>query len=340
MTPNRERMFVGLFLVTAVAVLSGTAIAVWGGLGGSGVSHRAYLKFSGGIQPGTAVRYGGMKAGAVRSVRVDPEDSTRIEVDFVVDAGTPVKTDSVARLASLGLLSDSYLEISTGTEGAALLPAGSVVESAESVGLAQMGDTIQSLVPQVQDALGKLSLNLDSLQTTLSLANDLLNDRNRENVAQALGRANDLLSDTNRSNLSASLDNLNQLLADARPKMSSGLANINDAAARLGPVLDEVQMASARADQLLANLDSILAENRPDLKASVSELRTLLSDSASAVDQLQGIMNENTANIQEMIEDMRASAANLRSLAETIRSSPSSLIRGVNLPDRKPGGIQ
>src|SRR5690242_138345 len=117
MTPNRERVMVGAFVVIAAAVLSVTTVAVWGGLGRSGVSHRMYLKFSGGVQPGTAVRYGGLRVGSVQSVRVDPNDSTRIEVGFIVDRDAPIKTDSVARLSSLGFLSDYYIEISTGTPG-------------------------------------------------------------------------------------------------------------------------------------------------------------------------------------------------------------------------------
>ena len=44
MTPNRERFWVGLFVVIVVAVLSATAVAVWGGMGRSGVAHRAYFK--------------------------------------------------------------------------------------------------------------------------------------------------------------------------------------------------------------------------------------------------------------------------------------------------------
>src|SRR5437588_4064273 len=106
MTPNRERFWVGLFVVIVVAVLSATAVAVWGGMGRSGVSHRTYFKFSGGIQPGTAVRYGGMRVGTVQNVQIDPSDSSRIAVDLVVDSGTPLKTDSIARLSSLGPLSD------------------------------------------------------------------------------------------------------------------------------------------------------------------------------------------------------------------------------------------
>src|SRR5436309_7174294 len=106
MTPNRERALVGLFVLIAAAVLSVTTVAVWGGMGRSGVSHRLYLKFSGGVQAGTAVRYGGLRVGTVQSVHIDPGDSTRIQIDVIVDRDTPIKTDSVARLSSLGLLSD------------------------------------------------------------------------------------------------------------------------------------------------------------------------------------------------------------------------------------------
>ena len=71
MTPNRERALVGLFVLIAAAVLSVTTIAVWGGMGRSGVSHRLYLKFSGGVQPGTPVRYGGLRVGTVRNAVID-----------------------------------------------------------------------------------------------------------------------------------------------------------------------------------------------------------------------------------------------------------------------------
>ena len=58
--------------------------------------------------PGAMVRYGGMKAGKVEAVRVDPKDSTRIEIDFSVQRDIPVKTDSIAKISSLGALSDNY----------------------------------------------------------------------------------------------------------------------------------------------------------------------------------------------------------------------------------------
>jgi phospholipid/cholesterol/gamma-HCH transport system substrate-binding protein len=339
MKPNRERVLVGLFVLIAAAVLSVTTVAVWGGMNRSAVSHRLYLKFSGGVQPGTPVRYGGLRVGTVQSVRVDPGDSTRIQVDVIVDREAPIKTDSVARLSSLGVLSDYYIEISTGTREAARAAPDSVLRSTETTGLANIGDAVDSLVPQIHAALDKLTLSLDSLQTTVTRANDLLNDSNRANIGQALARANDLLNDRNRSNVADSLNNFNQLLAETRPKISTGLDNFNNAAERLTPLLDDARTTAARVDQTLANVDSMLAEDRPDLKASLSELRELLETSKTTMDQLQRIVNQNTVNIYEIIENMRASAANIRSLTETIKTRPASLIRGVKVEDRKPGGI-
>jgi len=340
MTPNRERVLVGLFVVVAVVVLSGTAIAIWGGIGRSGIPHRTYLKFSGGVQPGSPVRYGGVRVGSVKQIRIDPTNSTRIEIDFVVDQGTPLKVDSMAKLSSLSPLSESYLEVTTGTVGAALLPPDSVVISAESVGFAQLGESIQSLLPQISDVLDKVSRDLDSLQITLAHADDLLNDKNRSNLGQALARVNDLLNDQNRSNLSGTLDNMNQMLSDSRPKISAGLTGLNDVTTKLLPLLDEWKQTSARADRVLSNLDSVLTENRPDLRMALAELRVMLANSSNAVDQVHDMMNQNSANLYEILENMRASAVNIRSLTETLKTSPSSVIRGVNVADRKPGGIQ
>jgi len=338
MTPNRERALVGLFVLIAAAVLSVTTIAVWGGMGRSGVSHSLYLKFSGGVQPGTPVRYGGLRVGTVRNAIIDPDDSTRIHVDIVVDPETPIKTDSVARLSTLGLLSDYYIEISTGTPQAGRAPPGSVLRSVETTGLANIGDTLDSLVPQIHAALDKLTATLDGLQTTITRANDVLNDANRAYLGQALARTNNLFNDRNRSNIAESISNINQLLAETRPKISTGLDNINNAAEHLTPLLEDVRKTAARADQTLANLDSLLTEDRPDLKASMAELREVLETSKATVDQLRIILNQNTVSIYDIIENVRASTSNIRSLTETVKRSPASLIRGVRVEDRKPGG--
>ena len=131
---------------------------------------------------------------------MDPGNSTRIEIDVTVERDAPLKTDSVAKISTLGPLTDNYIEITTGQpSSAALAPPGSALLSAEAFGLPQLGDAAQAMMPDVQSALQKLNQNLDGLQVTLARANDLLNDRNRANIG-------------------SSLDNLEHLVAEVRPK--------------------------------------------------------------------------------------------------------------------------
>jgi phospholipid/cholesterol/gamma-HCH transport system substrate-binding protein len=133
MQTNRERAIVGLFVVVCGVLLFGTLLAIWGGIASSGTRYRTFFKFAGGIQPGTAVRYEGLRIGRVERVQVEPADSSCIEVDLLIDRRTPVKSTSVARVSSLGPLSDNYIEISAGQNGAAAAVPGSVLPSAETL---------------------------------------------------------------------------------------------------------------------------------------------------------------------------------------------------------------
>src|SRR5580692_3694276 len=135
MNSIREQALVGIFVLVAAALLIGTILAVSGTFSSGGVPHHTYFKSAGGLLPGAMVRYGGMDAGKVKTVRVDPGDTTRIEIDFTVKPGIPVKTDSVATIAALGALSDNFVEIGTGTKDSALAPPGSELKSAESMQL-------------------------------------------------------------------------------------------------------------------------------------------------------------------------------------------------------------
>ena len=84
---------------------------------------------------------------------MDPGNSTRIEIDITVNRDAPLKTDSVAKISTLGPLTDNYIEISTGSEHAALAEPGSALLSAEAFGLPQLGDAAQAMMPDVQLAL-------------------------------------------------------------------------------------------------------------------------------------------------------------------------------------------
>ncbi|HTV56047.1 MAG TPA: MlaD family protein, partial [Terriglobia bacterium] len=221
MNSRGEQVWVGLFVLIAAALLVATVLSMAGVFRRGNIPHRSYFKFGGGLESGALVMFGGMKAGMVQRVRVDPQDSTHIEIDFSVARDIPLKTDSVASITSLGVLGDNYLELTTGTRRAALAPSGSVVKSQETMSFTDLSDMAGKLQPMVQQVLQKLNQRLDELQVTVARTNDLLNDRNRANI-------------------SASLASVRSMLAEDRPKLGATLANFQTASARLTPLLNDL----------------------------------------------------------------------------------------------------
>lgn len=314
----RERALVGLFVLIASALLIGTILAVAGTFSSGGVPHHTYFKSAGGLVPGAVVRYAGMKAGKVERVRVDPKDSTRIEIDLRVNPDIPVKTDSIAKITTLGALSDNYVEIGAGTKGAPLAPPGSELKSTETIGIGDLGDIIGGLTPIATQVMQNLNQRLTELQVTIARVNDLLNDRNRENIGNSLG-------------------NLNGMLADSRPKVSVSLANIQVASAKLVPLLDNLKATMNQANATLSHVDAVVVENRQDIRAIVIKLKETMYTASSLLEQLKNTTDLNTDNIDQIIVNIRETTENMRELTETLKANPSVLIRGERVKDRKPG---
>ena len=336
---TREKALVGLFVLVAGALLFGAALVLTGGLGTSRVPHRAYFKFSGGLEAGASVRYGGLNVGKVTRVQVDPRDTTRIEVEFAVASDAPIKTDCVARITSLGLLSDNYLEISPGTPNSPRAPSGSIVKSKETFGFDQIGDAIETMLPDVQKTLLILNADLNGLQTTINSANDLLNEKNRANVASTLSTLNGTLAEL-RPQLNKTLKQVDDMLTDAQPKISGTLTDVQGLTKKLDPLVDDLNKTVKTADDTLTHVDGTLTENRADIKASVQSLRQVLEKSTALVGQLDAMLNQNSGNIDETLDNVRLATENLRQLTETLKASPTSIIRGTGVKDRKPGGLK
>jgi phospholipid/cholesterol/gamma-HCH transport system substrate-binding protein len=318
MSSKREEAAVGAFVLIAAALLIGTVLAVSGAFSSGDIPHHTYFKSAGGLLPGAMVRYGGMNAGKVTSIRVDPGDSTRIEIDFTVQRDIPAKTDSIASISALGALSDNFVEIGTGTKNAPLAAPGSELKSVETVGLGDLGDMIGNLEPVANQALQNLNQLLIELQVTTTRVNDLLNDKNRAEVG-------------------ASLENLNLMLSDSRPKVSASLANVQTATAQLLPILDNLKTTMNQANGVLSHLDSVVVESHEDIRNVVIELRQTLSTASILVEQLKNTATSNSDNLDQTMENIRVTTENIRQLTDSLKDNPAVLIRGNNLKDRKPG---
>ena len=319
MEAKREQAMVGVFVLVAIGLLLTALFSMSGWFSRSGVEYRTYFPNAGGLNAGTRVRYaGGPPIGRVISVKTDPSNIARMEIRFGVDPDVPVKTDSVAKIASLSALGDNYLELLPGTAAAQRAPAGSVLRSQPYVGIDELEASISSLTPQAQTLLQNLNARVVELQETLADVNDLLNTQNRRQIAQTV-------------------QNLNSMLAEDRPTIKDTLNHVNEASVKMGPLLDDLKKTAAQANDAISHLDATLVENRPDLRAAVEKMHETLISTSSLTDQLDHMLAADSEDIDEILENMRQVSENMKEFTETIKQRPYTLIRSSGPKPRQPG---
>jgi hypothetical protein len=87
----------------------------------------------------------------------------------------------------------------------------------------------------------------------------------------------------------------------------------------------------------LSHVDSVLVENRQDIRTIVVELKGTLVTASSLTERLKNTSDHNTDNIDEILVNLRNTTENMRQLTDTLKARPSMLIRGNTVKDRSPG---
>jgi phospholipid/cholesterol/gamma-HCH transport system substrate-binding protein len=322
MEAKREQAMVGLFVLIASAVLIATVFALSGAFGGAAATYRAYFPFAGGLEPGATVRYaGGPKVGRVEKLQLDPKDPSRIEITFSVRSGLPVKTDSHVKIMSLSPLGDNHLEIVPGSEKAALASTGAILASDPYVDFNALTAKVNEIAPQAQQLLKTLDDRATELKVTVNRVNDLINDKNREN-------------------LSATLADARGMIAENRGPVKATVQNLNSASRKLDPLLDDLRKTSAQANEALNHIDTLIGENRADLRQAVKDLRESLATVSDLTGRLDQTLDVNSDNIDELLENLRHVSQNLKEFTNTIKTRPYTLIRAATPPEHKPGEKQ
>jgi phospholipid/cholesterol/gamma-HCH transport system substrate-binding protein len=319
MESKREQVWVGLFVIIAATLLIVTVFTLTGAFAGSAKTFHARFHNVAGLDAGATVRYeGGPKIGRVEKIRIDPNDPSLMDMEFSVKSDVPIKTDSHVAILSFSPLGDNHLEVKAGSPGAPKAAPGAVLQSEPYVGFNDLTAQINKLAPQAQELLKNLNDRVVQLKLTVDRINDLLNDRNRENV-------------------SASLADLRGMLAENRPQIRNTLKNVNTASEKIGPLLDQLHKTVEQTQGTLKKVDGLIDDNREDVRASVVKLRQSLENISALTAQLQLMLDNNDENIDQILNNVRIITENLKSFTYTIKTHPSSLVVPSNVHDRKPG---
>lgn len=309
---EREANYAAVGAFVLVIALLGVLLVYWYS---DTREHRDYNRYEiyfggsvSGLDKGAAVRYLGVGVGRVVDMRIDPRDSSRVEVIVDIDARTPISTHTVAQLQLQGVTGLLYIDLGEDMTNRRSAPA------------------VQGLkYPVIRSAPSRFDVFLASLPELLVQANDVVQ------------RANRLLSDNNLAAVSTALGNLHR----ATTKLPQTLEDLSALIADLRGVSVELGSSARSAHRILDAVE-------PDVRAATLRLHTIADHLDDASGQLERILAENRQDlhsfaheglpeIERFVREGRAAAEDISALANSLRDNPAQLLyqppeRGVEIP--------
>ncbi len=285
------------------------------------VQYTTYFKFAGGLEPGSVVRFDGLKVGVIKSASLDPGDNTRIKIVLEVADKTPIRANSKARISSLGFLGENYLEVSAGTRDAPPLPPGSEIPTVEIVQISDVFNNVNNITLNAT----KLVNDLDDRVLALS-----------DNASLLIKNLNGVVSPENKDHFSSVLANTDGMLKNSRPHLENTIANLDTASGKVAPTIDNVNGTIGHADQLTGHLDEVVEENRKQLRDTLVRLQTSLTEAERMISDLNDTLGSNRGDLDETLENIRVSSENLKEFTDTLKQRPYSLIRIKSQKDHVP----
>src|SRR3989442_572670 len=119
---------VGVFVVAALGILMGLVFKAGDFYVKPGYTIRILFNSVNGVDKDSPVRLAGVTVGEVRGVHVvrSPEGQTQVELVARINQGVLIEEDSDARVSSLGLLGEKYVDIVPGKSISKTLSDGSL----------------------------------------------------------------------------------------------------------------------------------------------------------------------------------------------------------------------
>ena len=270
---RRLSLIVGAFVVVSLGAL-GVAILSLTAEKGIFVDHyRIVGEFDNvqGLLPGAPIWLAGKEIGRVDQVSftaLGSEHPIRVEMKIDVAVQERIRSDSVARVGTIGVLGDSYVEVKVGTPEGRILQDGDEIEAVSPLNLSQV--------------LAKGTGALDSLSTLADNISNLVGDVREEGAipkaAAAVAAASDIVVEVEQGS-----GLLHSLIYDDYP--GGGIDSIEASLAHLESILAEVREGEGILHSLI--YDSMRNE---DIVTDAFDTMASMKNIAAKVDGGEGTL--------------------------------------------------
>lgn len=239
-----------------------------------------------GLSEGSSVLYNGISVGTVDSLILAPDDPRNVVARLKLQATTPVRSDTRARLSMTSLTGPPVIQLTGGSPDApALRPQADgqvpVIRTAPSA-LQNIADTANRLVARLDGLLSEENIaRVGQTLTNIEQATGAIAEQ-REDMKEILVNARKASADLSATMASAnrSLDSIDRELVDKLPelvgKLDATLAKLDSAAGGADRILSENRTA----------INSFASDGLGQLGPTLGELRSLIRDLRRISDRL------------------------------------------------------
>jgi len=305
-------------LITGVFVIAIAAgIVLWANwLAGSPAQRLTYrvvsLRPITGLNEQAQVRYRGIDAGRVASIRLDKANPNRILIGIEVDQDVPLTRGTYAQLGMEGITGIAYVHLLDD------------YTSREPPHKGRDGVPEIHLRPSFLDALtDNAEAVLRDGRVLISEITKLVNEENRERIGRSLARLESLISDLDEAakRLPGFIERTDErvqawLNEKNRRNVEGTLENLNSATRGLPALVEEAQLLVRDTRALSAQASALAAE----ASALARESRTATLPKVNA-----------------LADSVERSARRVGELAESLERQPDSLLWGRNASRPGPG---
>lgn len=284
-----------------------------------------------GLEPKAKVRMAGVMVGSVDRIYLK---EGRAHAQLRLDDGVVLREDSVVAVASIGILSERYVEITAGTQSARAIAPGSVLAGRELMDmdqlvgqLAETSKVLASLTASVSETFGGRESTVSQLMQNSSRMIDRVNlllDENRRQISELLSQTAGMARETrsliadNRDELHGTIANLNGTIANLREFSATLNRRADDLAAQATKTTDDLAtQATKTADMLAAQTTRTADRLAAQATRTGDELNAQL---AKTGDELRALMRDRGDDIKGLMSSLRAAADKSQQAAEALTS--------------------
>lgn len=318
----RAGLFVGFGLALAAVVVF--IIGKERNLFEKAVVYRGAFENVDGLQLDSPVRLGGLQVGKVSKISFAPDlGDQRIIVTMEVSKKFQerIRSDSIARVTSRGVLGDKAVDISLGTPDKPLIESGEI-ETGTSGDLSSIikasAEIIDNAVNITRDLRSGVSVytSPDILKDVVGVVKSARSIM--EEVESGKGALHTIVYDK------ATSDDLKVLIREA----SSSASRFDTALAKVDTLLGDVQKGDGALHALV--YDKKISGAVTDLGTAASELSSLIT--AAKTNQDGPVYQLVYGNSQGMLGDLGSAAADIKAMTAKIKAGQGSLGGIINDP--------